>query len=214
MIYPACATAYASARANADATARVSANVRAFAYAVAFAVANAFALALANAADVRVNPDAGGKVTVRVGDGLAVGDLEKLLNTMQKAWEDGYLVVAVELVSDGGDGDTGLALAEYVHDQKINVLLSGRCYSACAFPAMVALGQGTLTIRVGADLGVHQAKDTLSGEDDPWWTELAARRLRNLGAPEQMLADMLATPPNGLKRYSYDELVAMGAMVE
>jgi hypothetical protein len=151
-------------------------------------------------------------VIVQLTDRIKTGDLFRVRKAMRAAKAAHKQVVALQLDSPGGDGDAGLELAEFVAKYNVDVILSTRCWSACSYTAMVALGKGNLLIKRGAELGVHQVYDNGSGLADPDWTRRAARRLGQIGAPQPLLDAMVDTPPEGLKTYDYDDLVAMGAM--
>ena len=150
-------------------------------------------------------------VTVKVYSTLEEGDLGRVKDAFAEARDADRRVLALEMASDGGDADTGLALAEYVAANDIEVLLRQRCWSACSFVALVALGRGNLTIREHAEIGVHQARDTYRGTASPDWTRDAAKRLKRLGAPAGPLKEMVETPPSSMSIYGYYQLQMMGA---
>jgi hypothetical protein len=158
--------------------------------------------------------EGGRMVTVYLHEDIDIGDLERVRAAMVEARTGDKLVVALQLDSYGGDGNSGLELAEWVAANNINVLLAGRCWSACSFAALAALGRGNLLLRPGAELGVHQVYDD-GAPDRPNlpWTERAAVQLSRHGAPRTVLDAMLVTPPTGMATYGYSELVGMGALV-
>ena len=129
---------------------------------------------------------------------------------LRKARREHQTVVALELASWGGDADTGLAIAQFVYDNNMNVLLNGICSSACAYGALVALGHGRLVVRKNGVLGVHQVYDNGTRDPDRPWTVRAAKRLRKMGAPQGPLDDMCETTPSHMTWYYVDDLVGMG----
>jgi hypothetical protein len=173
----------------------------------------------AHAADISVEriywqPNDGGReVAIYYSGGVRKGDIRHLYDAMSEAKRDGKLVRALWLDSWGGDGDTGLRLAEFVVRQKLDVFVDDQCISACAYPALVALGRGRLLITSDADIGVHQVKDDASGQPDPTWTRRAADRLYGWGAPRAPLEIMCDQPPNGMQMLSPSMLAALGAQV-
>ena len=146
-------------------------------------------------------------LTGRIGKG-DTGRVQLAVSKIENSGREAML----ELDSDGGDGGTGLLLAEYVASSSLTVIVGSRCWSACSFAALVALGRGHLVIRPGAQLGVHQVYGTLSGKTDIPWTKDAARKLRRIGAPRRPLDDMVKTDDDLMKTYDYDELIEMGAL--
>jgi hypothetical protein len=159
-------------------------------------------------ADWQNNP---GLVTVQLSSKIDTGDAGRVRNAVAKARRAHKKVIAIELYSPGGDGDAGMALARYVADSGLPVLMQGNCWSACAYAALVALGRGRLLIRAGAELGVHQVFDNGTKLPDKAWTANAANTLRLMGSPTAPLKDMVNTLPPGMTRYGYDQLVRMGA---
>ena len=162
--------------------------------------------------DWQTNTD-GHLVTVRLTETIGWGDLERVRAAMKLAKGKHKLVVALEMDSEGGDGDTGIILADYVAKNNIDVLLEGSCWSACSFAAMVALGRGNLFIRPGAELGVHTVYDTATGVPDKQWTKRAAAILSKLGAPHPPLKAMVDTPADDLTLFDYSDLERMGGIV-
>jgi hypothetical protein len=152
-------------------------------------------------------------VTVRLEGKIMSGDVERIRTAMIRAKNTNKAVIALELVSWGGDADAGLAIARYVYKNNINVLLSDDCWSACGYAAMVALGRGNLMIRGSGNIGLHQVWDNVTGLSDKNWTEGAARTLSKMSAPKNMLKDMVATSSDGMTQYSFGKLRDMGALV-
>ncbi len=161
--------------------------------------------------DWEANPDEQ-VVTIKVFSSIEDGDLDRVRQAFAKARKGDRRVLALEMESDGGDGYTGMQLAQYVADHNVSVLLRERCWSACSYAAMVALGQGRLLIRDQAEIGVHQARDTGDGSASRGWTQMTANQLLQLGAPADMLDAMVETPPSGMTRYSYFTLKYKGAI--
>lgn len=155
----------------------------------------------------------GQMVTVRVSAGIDKGDLDLIREKLKLAADRGQVVVALELDSWGGDGDTGILLADFVyHNKKLKVFIGDRCWSACSYAALVALGHGNLLVGPYAKLGVHQVVDNDTHFANIAWTKMAARILRKYGAPQQVLDAMVGQPPSGLVYYGAAELEAMGAV--
>jgi hypothetical protein len=150
--------------------------------------------------------------TIRVEDRLAPGDLGQIKREFRKARQRGVTVMALELGSWGGDADTGMAIARYVHDNRLRVMVNGVCSSACAYAALVALGNGHMAVMSTGVLGVHQVFDNASRDPDRPWTKRAANRLRAWGAPLGPLNDMCDTLPSGMTWYYATDLVGMGAV--
>jgi hypothetical protein len=142
---------------------------------------------------------------------LEKGDTGRVQLAVSKV-ELGGQEALLELNSDGGDGKTGLLLAEYVASSGLTVIVNRHCWSACSYPALVALGRGKLVIGPEAEVGVHQVYGTLDGKTDIPWTIDAARQLRKIGAPKKPLEDMIKTAADWMKIYEYDELIDMGAV--
>jgi hypothetical protein len=157
-------------------------------------------------------PEGGRLFTIRVQDRLEPGDLGTIKQLFRQARHDGLSVVALELGSWGGDADSGMAIARYVHDKKgMKVMVNGVCSSACAYAALVALGDGRLLVRDTAVVGVHQVYDNGTHDPDRPWTRRAADTLRSWGAPASPLEDMVKTLPSGMVWYYVDDLAEMGA---
>lgn len=150
--------------------------------------------------------------TIRVQDGLTPGDLDTIKSLFQQARHEHKKVVALELGSWGGDADTGMAIAYFVHDKDIKVVVNGICSSACSYAALVALGNGMLAVRSTGVLGVHQVYDNGTHDPDRLWTRRAADQLLKLGAPPGPLETMVQTVPSSMVWYYADDLVGMGAI--
>lgn len=150
-------------------------------------------------------------VTVKLTGPIARGDLKQLREAYGRASRDGYVPLALELRSWGGDGEIGMAIAKYVADHQLTVLVTDDCWSACAFSALVALGNGRLLIAGNARLGLHQATRDDTNRADPEWTNRAARRLRSWGAPAEPLRVMCGVPPGQMMFYEYADLLALGS---
>lgn len=158
------------------------------------------------------NPKGRRLFTIRVEDRLVPGDLGKIQKVYRQARRQGVTVMALELGSWGGDADTGMAIAEYVHARGIRVMVNGICSSACSYAALVALGNGHMTVMSSGVVGVHQVFDNGSHDPDQPWTRRAANRLRLWGAPVGPLDDMVKTLPSGMVWYYANDLVEMGAV--
>ena len=120
-------------------------------------------------------------------------------------------IVAIELNSWGGDGDTGMRLADFISRWDKKVVILNRCNSSCSFAALVALGQGKLWVGPGAQVGVHQVYDTETGNANPQWTRSAAKYLRRYGAPKAPLDAMVRTPPGSMVILHESQLIELGA---
>lgn len=173
----------------------------------------------AQAADVSVEriywlPNDGGReVAIKYGGGMKRGDIQKLGDALRAAKADGKVVTTLWMDSWGGDGDTGLLVAGWASNLRINVFVDEHCLSACAYTALVALGHGRLLVTDGALIGVHQAKDDTTGKADVAWTRATAEKLRRYGAPRAPLQDMCEQPPEGMRLIGMSTLAALGAQV-
>jgi hypothetical protein len=178
------------------------------------------AIAPAYAADVSLhavtwqdNPD-GKLVTVRVYDKIEDGDLDRIKHFLWLARSQQKVIVALELDSWGGDGDTGLAIADFVASKPLmKVYIGNRCWSACSYAALAALGMGNLLVGPYGEIGVHQVYTNSTHKADRAWTERAANKLRRYGAPNVVLEDMVNTSPDGLATYAAQSLEKHGATV-
>jgi hypothetical protein len=173
----------------------------------------------AQAADVSVariywQPNDGGReVALYYEGGVRKGDIRRIWRALDEAKQDGKVVTTLWLDSWGGDGDTGMLLADLVARNRFDVFVDDECVSACAFAALVALGRGRLLITADADISVHQVTDDASGLPDVRWTRRAAERLVRYGAPRTPLEVMCAQPPSGMARLEPAWLAALGAQV-
>jgi hypothetical protein len=149
-----------------------------------------------------------GTYSLHITDGIVPGLLPLLKRTIA---ETDKRIVAIELDSWGGDGDTGMMLADFVSMWDRRVVVINRCNSACSFAALVALGQGKLWVGPGASIGVHQVSDTATGDPDRLWTERAAKYLQRYGAPKAPLDAMLRTPPGSMTILHESQLIELGA---
>lgn len=120
-------------------------------------------------------------------------------------------IIGIELDSWGGDGDGGLALAEFISRYDGKIFIFNRCNSACSFAALVALGQGKLWVDSGAEIGVHQVYDNGTRLPNKPWTKRAAKQLRRYGAPKAPLDAMVETPPSDMVVFHESQLISMGA---
>jgi hypothetical protein len=145
--------------------------------------------------------------SLHVTDAIMPG-LIPLLERMLKSRKH---IVAIELDSWGGDGDTGMMLADFVSRWDRRVVIINRCNSSCAFAALVALGQGKLWVGPGASVGVHQVHETETGIPDRRWTERAAKYLKRYGAPKAPLDAMVRTPPGSMTVLHESQLIELGA---
>jgi len=155
----------------------------------------------ARAAEVTVKPSG----SIRLAGWINDGDDIKIARANHGApW--------LELDSTGGDVETGLNIADYVHKRKLAVLVTDECLSACAYAAFVAIGAHRLLVGDAAVLGIHQTYDTASGDPSPSWDREVVRRLKRAGAPLWPLRDMLNTTSDSMRMYGRDELVERGAL--
>jgi hypothetical protein len=150
-----------------------------------------------------------GGVMVKLSRDITRGDVDRVYEQIHIAEGDGKVITALELESVGGDGDAAVMLADFVYRSHIKVVVKEFCYSACTFPALVALGHGDLLIGRNTQLGVHQAMS--DGKPDIGWTKTTARILHKYGAPSKPLEDMVSKTPPALIYYGPVELEAMGA---
>ena len=159
------------------------------------------------------NPAGARLFTIRIIGKIDTGDVDKIRKAYRQAHKRGLTVIALELGSWGGDADTGMAIAEYVHaNRRVRVLISDKCSSSCSYAALVALGNGRMTVMSSAVLGVHQVYDNGTLDPDRAWTQRAAKQLRRWGAPETPLDSMVDTLPSSMTYYHADDLVGMGAV--
>ena len=143
-----------------------------------------------------------------ISDGLEPGLMDAIHARLSKSQK---LIVAIELDSWGGDGDTGMRLADFVSGWDRRVVILNRCNSSCSFAALVALGQGKLWVGPSAQVGVHQVYDQETGNPDRLWTERAAKYLRRYGAPKAPLDAMVRTPPGTMTILHESQLIELGA---
>jgi hypothetical protein len=141
-------------------------------------------------------------------DGLEPGLMDAIHTRLLESKKH---IVALELDSWGGDGDTGMLLADFVFRWDRKVVILNRCNSACSFAALVALGQGKLWVGPGASVGVHQVFDTKTGDPDRLWTARAAKYLHKYGAPKAPLDIMVRTPPSTMVILHESQLIELGA---
>lgn len=158
-------------------------------------------------------PTNGEEVALHFKGGVKEGDLQRILRAAKEAKADGKEVTAIWLDSWGGDGDTGILIADWVAKNDMEVFVDDNCLSACAFAALVALGKGRLTITKGAGIGVHQVVTTGTGVPDPAWTRMAANVLRKYGAPRTPLEDMCNAPPDQMVMFGPMTLTSFGAQL-
>jgi hypothetical protein len=168
-------------------------------------------LPFASAADISLHALEGNMVTVSLAEGIVRSDLAGIAKEIQLANDSGKTVVALELNSWGGSGDGGLMIADFVHRTRTKVFITGKCWSACSFAALVALGQGDLLVGPYADVGVHQVYNDDDHLPNRPWTLTAARILRKYGAPQAPLDAMIDTVPSSLTHYGVIALEGMGA---
>jgi len=157
--------------------------------------------------------DNGHEVALHFTGGVKEGDLLRIKSAIIEAAVGNKLVSALWLDSWGGDGDTGIMIADWVYRTKIEVFVDDTCLSACAFAALVALGHGRLVITDKAEIGVHQVITTATGKPDLPWTRMAAEILRKYGAPREPLQLMCDAPSDKMKMLSPSMLAAFGAEV-
>jgi len=137
---------------------------------------------------------------------------QDLIAAIEKIRKSSKTVVALELNSYGGSGDTGMILAEYVaHKWRLPVVITNICYSSCALAALVALGKGQLEIGRGAEVGVHQFYYQDTGTSAVEFTQSMARYLQRYGAPKAPLDLLVATPPGDMEILHEDQLKQLGA---
>lgn len=146
--------------------------------------------------------------SLRIYDGIEPGLMTFINARLSKSQK---IIVALELDSWGGDGDTGMRLADFVSRWDKQVVILNRCYSSCSFAALVALGQGKLWVGPGAEVGVHQVRDTETGDPNRLWTERAAKYLKRYGAPKAPLDIMVRTPPGSMVILHESQLIELGA---
>jgi len=146
--------------------------------------------------------------SLTITEGIEPGLMDSI---RQQLSESRKHIVALELDSWGGDGDTGIMLADFVSRWKKKVVVINRCNSACSFAALVALGQGKLWVGPDATVGVHQVYDAETGDPDRIWTERAAKILRRYGAPKAPLDAMVRTPPGSMEVLHESQLIELGA---
>jgi hypothetical protein len=168
-------------------------------------------LTSAGAADISLHALEGNMVTVSLAEGIVRSDLSEITKEIKLAGKSGKIVVALELDSWGGSGDGGLMIADFVHRTRSKVFITGKCWSACSFAALVALGNGDLLVGPHADVGVHQVYNDIDKLPNRPWTVAAAKALRRYGAPQAPLDAMIATVPSSLTHYGAIALAGMGA---
>lgn len=165
----------------------------------------------AHAATMQVIQREGNTRLVIDGD-INVGDGDRFLARVASVRP-----IELEMNSPGGDGDSGMAIARWVHENSnVKVFVSDYCNSACSLAALVALGRGDLTVNASSSVGVHQAINSFDGRPgkaDVAWTKQAADTLRNYGAPEEPLLAMVGTPPSDITDFDAAALEKMGATV-
>ena len=144
---------------------------------------------------------------------IVPGDTDRIGLAFVRAIKAKKTIIALQLNSLGGDADAGLAIADYVRRHSTKVLLRRPCWSACSFPALVALAGRNLLVRELGEIGVHQVKDTGSGVPSLDWTNYAAKRLKRAGVAALALEAMKNTPPSTMHIFSRDELMEMGALL-
>ena len=174
-------------------------------------LALALAPTLAHAATMQVEQHEGKTRLVIEGD-INVGDGDRFLARVASVRP-----TQLEMNSPGGDVDSGMVIARWVHENRqIKVVVEDYCNSACSYAALVALGRGDLTVNASSSVGVHQVRDVYDdrpGKANVGWTKRAADTLRGYGAPEEPLVAMVATPPSGIADFDAAALEKMGATV-
>src|SRR5262245_17631998 len=175
-------------------------------------LALALAPIAAHAATMQVEEHDGKTRLVIEGD-IDVGDGDRFLARVA-----GLRPTQLEMNSSGGDAESGMVIARWVHEnQQIKVVVEDYCNSACSYAALVALGRGDLMINASSSVGVHQVRDVdddRPGKANVEWTKRAADTLRGYGAPEEPLVAMVATPPSGITAFDASALEKLGATIE
>jgi hypothetical protein len=165
----------------------------------------------AQPAEVKLHPWRDG-VIIQLSGRIEADDVDHVRIARNEATNNSELIIALQLDSWGGDGDGGIKLADFVYRNNFKVYVDDKCWSSCAFPALVALGRGNLMIGPDAEIGVHQVFDNGTGEADPAWTKMAAAILADYGAPQRILGEMVAQPPDSMATFQSAELARMGAL--
>jgi hypothetical protein len=159
--------------------------------------------------------EGGRLVTVRLSQGIDIGDLDLVKKAIRKARKAGKEVVALEMNSWGGDGYTSVDIANYVRDTRIPVYIDAECKSGCAFPVLMALAHSKLIVGPFGRIALHQAyEEKRDGRRIPdlMWTQQIARQFLNDGMRREPVEAMLAQEPEGFTWFDADDLVEWGAV--
>jgi membrane-bound ClpP family serine protease len=152
-------------------------------------------------------------VVVQLTGPITVGDVNRIDTAYRTARAAKLHVVALEMRSWGGDGDTGVDIAAYIARHRLVVYTPDDCWSACAFGAFVALGHRKLIIGDSTKLGLHVVTVTATGKLDRAWTRWAAWKLTALGANSAPMDMMVNLPAGVMKFLDRNDLIVLGGQM-
>ena len=94
-------------------------------------------------------------------------------------------------------------------NKSVEVIVNGGCNSACAATVLGA-GKGRVRIENGGSIGVHQARNSETGQPSIAFTKYHADRLARLGLPASVVFAFKTVPPDAIYIMTSAELAAYG----
>jgi hypothetical protein len=121
-------------------------------------------------------------------------------------------VIGIDLMSDGGDLEDGMQIANLTHQKKLTVYVVEECSSVCAFVFFAAAKR---YLSQDAKIGVHSASNYHNLEDPGSMrlTLALARNAARLGAPNSVIGKLVTTRPSNISYLDGDDLTALDTSI-
>jgi ATP-dependent protease ClpP protease subunit len=162
-------------------------------------------------------PTSGAEAGVAIEGEIELGDASRFMATLNAIghMRQGAHVTIVDLDTPGGLVQEGWAIATIVG---VNAFDTGvypgqTCASACS---LIFFAGNRKILGAGARIGVHRASLTVFQNETQHTIDTSiwmAERLRSLGAPQAVVAKLLATPPSGIAWLSASDLAGVDGIV-
>lgn len=166
----------------------------------------------AEAAMVFATPGPGkGDVILSLVGTIRGGDDAKLAEAFAGARASGLRVVGIGLNGPGGETNTSLAIAKFVRERRLPVLIWSICASGCAIIAIAAPARIVGRRAMIAVHGAYRIGPDGKPASAPDATAYVADRLRGYGVPESVVRKLERTPFYGMAKLSRRDLAALDA---
>ena len=138
-----------------------------------------------------------------------------LMEDIRQVLEPSELISNIQITSEGGLVDVAFMLARMVEDQRIAVMVTNYCYSACI---LIAVASPDSSVEKATIFGFHRVSPLATIVSEIYqsgvynWNTEAREFQRRHGVPEAFLIESERHGPDSLYEVSADEMVKVGAI--